>query len=141
MADQLDDAGDRARTVPLPTDEGEQVIAQTNVGAESSLGSGEWPSPKAPPTEPAPGTSPEGAQAASRRQQAPPQAPSPGSASQDDQQQDASSGGDRGPARTADADSHDESEGDRPPTFKQALAVDPLAAGAQATPRDDPGEL
>ena len=63
----------RAKSVALPIEEGDRVVAQQNVGAEGSAGSGEWPEPDAEPTGPSPGTTPEGAQAASRREQAPPQ--------------------------------------------------------------------
>ncbi len=118
---------DRARSVTLPSDDGEQVIAQQNVGPGSEDGSGEWPSPGAEPTGPAPGTTAEGAQAASRREQAPLRRPSAGSASQADQQQDGTTGGDRGPAR-----------GDDPPeSFEPALRVDPVAGGSQSAPDED----
>ncbi|MDQ3679697.1 MAG: hypothetical protein M3378_03975, partial [Actinomycetota bacterium] len=89
--------------------------------------SGEWPSPQAAPAGPAPGTTPEGAQAASRREQAPLQPPPGGSASQDEQQQDATGGGDRGPARNA---SPTES-------FNQVLGTDPVAGGSQSAPAGD----
>ena len=119
---------ERAKSVPLPTDDGEErVVAQQNAGPETEAGSGEWPSPQAAPSGPAPGTTPEGAQAASRRQQAPPQAPAATSASQGEQQQDASQGGDRGPART----------GAAPASFDEALHSDPVAGGSQAAPGDD----
>ena len=55
---------DVARSVPLPTDEGDVVIAQENQSAEVALGGGEWPSPKAPPAEPAPGVAPDREEAA-----------------------------------------------------------------------------
>lgn len=134
MADQAstsdqvsDEADDRARSVPLPADEGEQVITQQNVGPESEAGTGEWPSPQAPATGPAPGTTPEGSQAASRREQAPPQRPSADSASQGDQQQDASTGGDRGPARNTDP----------PESFERILHADPETGGSQSAPRGE----
>ena len=119
----------RARSVALPTDEGgQQVITQQNAGPESEGGGGEWPSPEAEPSGPAPGTTPEGAEAASRREQAPPQPPPAGaSASQDEQQQDATEGGDQGPARS----------GAPTGSFKQALRADPVAGGSQSAPADD----
>ena len=135
MADQTPTPGqagdevvdDRARSVPLPTDEGEQVVAQQNAGPEAEAGTDEWPSPQSPPTGPAPGTTPEGAQAASRRGQAPPQRPGAQSASQGDQQQDATAAGDRGPARL----------GDPPESFEEVLSADPVAGGSQSVPGDD----
>jgi len=72
MADEEGEVEKRARSVPLPTeDDGERVIAQQNAGPDPEAGGGEWPSPQAPATGPAPGTTPEGSQAASRRAQAP----------------------------------------------------------------------
>jgi hypothetical protein len=68
---QSEEIDTRAKSVPLPSEEGDRVVAQQNLGAEEAGGSGEWPSPHAAPTGPAPGTTPEGAQAASRRDQAP----------------------------------------------------------------------
>jgi hypothetical protein len=124
MSDRSDEVDDRARSVTLPTDEGEDVIAQQNVGPESEDGSGEWPSPVAEPAGPAPGTTPEGAQAASRREQAPLRRPSADSASQADQQQDASTAGDRGPAR----------RDDPPESFNEVLGADPVAGGSQSEP-------
>lgn len=44
----------RVETVPLPED-GDK-IAQEVTGAETVVGSGEWPSPSTPPTGPSPGT-------------------------------------------------------------------------------------
>ncbi len=126
MSDRSDEEDDRARSVTLPTEEGEQVIAQQNVGTGSE-GGGEWPSPQAEPTGPAPGTTPDGAQAASRRQQAPLRRPSPESASQGDQQQDATTAGDRGPAR-----------GDEPTeSFRETLRADPVAGGSQSAPGEE----
>lgn len=129
MTNEAGGAEKRARSVPLPTEDGaELVIAQQNAGPDSERGSGEWPSPQAPATGPAPGTTPEGSQAASRREQAPPQHPSPhASASQNDQQQDATDGGDRGPARS-----------DSPATsISEALDADPVAGGSQSVPGAD----
>ena len=74
MSDRSDEVDDRARSVPLPGEEGDYVVAQQNTGPSSEDGSGEWASPQSPPTGPAPGTTPEGAQAASRRSQARPAA-------------------------------------------------------------------
>ena len=119
----------RARSVALPDEDGgDQVIAQQNAGPEAQSGSGEWPSPAAEASGAAPGTTPEGAEAASRREQAPPQHPSPhATASQGDQKQDAAEGGDRGPART-----------DAPPTsISEALDADPLVGGSSSAPGDD----
>ena len=130
-------ADDRARSVALPTEDGEQVITQQNVGAEDVDGSGEWPSPGAEPTAPAPGTTPEGAQAASRREQAPPQPPPPGSASQGERLQDGRTAGDRGPARGADVPAEAEAEGGAPESFRQVLESDPVAGGSQAEPGVD----
>lgn len=127
MSDRSDEVDDRARSVAIPTDEGEQVIAQQNVGPGSEDGSGEWPSPGAEPTGPAPGTTPEGAQAASRRAQAPLRRSSEESSSQADQQQEARTAGDRGPAR---GDERSES-------FERALSVDPVAGGSQSAPGED----
>lgn len=129
MSDRSDEVDDRARSVALPADEGEHVIAQQNVGPESEDGSGEWPSPGAEPAGPAPGTTPEGAQAASRREQAPLRRQSADSASQADQQQDASTAGDRGPARRDDDDP--------PASFDEVLRADPVAGGSQAVPGED----
>ncbi len=55
---------DTVKSVPLPTEEGDVVVAQENQGAEVALGGGEWPSPKAPPTGPAPGVAPDRDEAA-----------------------------------------------------------------------------
>lgn len=127
MADEIEGVEKQARSVPLPTDEGDQrAIAQQNVGPDSESGCGEWPSPQTAPSGPSPGTTPEGAQAASRREQAPPRAPGAGSASAGDRLQDAGKGGDRGPART--------SEG--PASFNEVLGADPLAGGSQSAPGD-----
>lgn len=52
---QTDPHDDKVRTVPLPADGGERVIAQENQSAEVAIGGGEWPSPDEPPTGPAPG--------------------------------------------------------------------------------------
>jgi hypothetical protein len=119
----------RARSVSLPDEDGaERVVAQQNAGPEARSGSGEWPSPEAAASGPAPGTTPEGAEAASRREQAPPQHPPPeATASQGDQAQDATEGGDRGPART-----------EAPPTsISEALNADPLVGGSSSAPGDD----
>lgn len=73
MADEAGEVEKRARSVALPTEDGgERVIAQQNAGPDPEGGGGEWPSPRTPATGPAPGTTPEGSQAASRREQAPP---------------------------------------------------------------------
>ena len=128
---------DRARSVELPTEGGEQVIAQQNMGADEATGSGEWPSPGAAPTGPAPGTAPEEAEAASRREQAPPRPPPPGSASQDDRQQDGRTGGDAGPARAADLGTDGEGEAGTDESFNRVLDSDPVAGGSQAVPRDE----
>lgn len=128
MSDRSDEVDDRATSVPLPTEDGDQMIAQQNVGPESEEGSGEWPSTRREPTAPAPGITPEGTQAASRRDQSPPAPPSTGSASQPDQQQDASTAGDRGPAR---------SPSDRTESFKDALGADPISGGSQSAPAED----
>ncbi len=129
MTDDIDGVEKQAKSVALPTDEdGEQVIAQQNVGPESESGSGEWPSPQSASSGPSPGTTPEGAQAASRREQAPPRPrPGRGSVSQDAHQQGGGGGGDRGPARG--------SEG--PTSFNEALEADPLAGGSRSAPGDD----
>ncbi len=127
MSDRSDEADDRARSVVLPTEDGDQVVTQQNVGPESEEGGGEWPSLRAEPTGPAPGISPEEAQAASRRDQAPQGRPSTASSSQADLQQDASAAGDRGPARTT----------GRTEPFKDALGADPVAGGSQSAPADD----
>lgn len=129
MTDECQETEKRATSVPLPTEDGgERVLAQQNAGPESEGGSGEWPSPQTPATGPAPGTTPEGSQAASRREQAPPQHPSPhASATQDTQKQEATDEGDRGPARS-----------ERPPTsISQALDADPVASGSGSVPDDD----
>ena len=130
----------RTESVALPTEDeeegGEHVVAQQNVGPDPHRrGQGEWPSPQAEPTGPAPGTTPEGAQAASRRDQAGPQRPPAGSASQPHQQQDATTGGDRGPARGADLEGDDGGAG-RPEPFKDVLESDPVGGGSQAAPEE-----
>jgi hypothetical protein len=130
MAHESEGTEKQARSVALPTEEGgEEVIAQQNSGPESEGGSGEWPSPQAAPTGPAPGTTPEGAEAASRRDQAPPQHPPPGASASagQAQQQDATEAGDQGPART------DVSSA----TFKDVLDADPVASGSRSAPKDD----
>ena len=130
MTDETAGVEKQAKSVALPAEDGgEQVIAQQNAGPEAESGSGEWPSPATAATGPAPGTTPDGAQAASRRDQASPQQPSPeGSASQDDLRQDASEGGDRGAARTAGTDS---------PPIRDALSAEPVASGSSSVPDDD----
>lgn len=59
---------DKVRSVPLPGDEEDEdedvVIAQENQSAEVAAGGGEWPSPKAPSTGPAPGAEPDREEAA-----------------------------------------------------------------------------
>ncbi len=54
---QTDTRDDRVTSVPLPTNVGDgadRVIAQQNQSPEVAAGGGEWPSPHAPPTGPAP---------------------------------------------------------------------------------------
>ena len=46
----------KVRSVPLPVDDGEVVVAQENMGPEVARGGGEWPPPDVPPEGPAPGT-------------------------------------------------------------------------------------
>ena len=135
-AERPDQTDKRAESVALPTEEGEEVIAQQNVGPDPDRsGQGEWPSPRATPSGPAPGTTPEGAQAASRRDQAGPQRPPVGSASQPHQQQDATTGGDRGPARSADLEGDDGGAGP-PEPFKDVLESEPVGGGSQAAPEE-----
>ena len=55
---------DTVTSVPLPTNVGDgadKVIAQQNQNPEVAAGGGEWPSPEAPPSGPAPGTAKDGA--------------------------------------------------------------------------------
>jgi len=129
MTDETGEVDKRVTSVPLPTEDGgDAVIAQQNAGPESEDGGGEWPSPATPARGPAPGTTPEGSQDASRREQAPPQYPSPhASASQEARQQDSTDGANRGRARN-----------DPPPTtISEALRADPEAGGSSSAPVDD----
>lgn len=130
---------ERAQTVPLPGDDGDHVIGQQTVGAQAVIGGGEWPSPHAPPTGPAPGTADEGESAADRRAEAPPRRPPEGSASQPDRQQDGTGGGDRGAARHTDLAGDGEAEIDPPEGFKEVLEGDRVTGGSQSVPPDDPG--
>ena len=127
----------QVRTVDLPGEEGNEVVVQQNVGPDAEWGQGEWPSPTTEPTGPATGTTPEGAQAASRREQAAPQPPAAGSATQPDLQQDGTTGGDRGPARSSDVGIGPAGEVDPPASLRDALDADPQAGGSQATPHED----
>lgn len=55
---------DKVRSVPLPTEEGDVVVAQENLSPEVAAGGGEWPDPDTPPRGPAPGSAgPEGEEA------------------------------------------------------------------------------
>lgn len=53
--DQPDPHDDKVTNVPLPTEEGHEVIAQENMSPEVALGGGEWPPTDSPPRGPAPG--------------------------------------------------------------------------------------
>lgn len=53
MADQhRDPHDDKVESVPLPTEDGDEVIEQENMNPEVAVGGGEWPSPATPPTGP-----------------------------------------------------------------------------------------
>lgn len=135
MADQTTDPhDDKVRSVPLPSNSADAVdgvVEQENQNPEVALGGGEWPSPDAPPTGPAPGTAEEGPNR-ERPAGQPIAGPPPGSASEPGLQQDGRSAGDRGPARAGDAGlSGGEEPGEFPP-MKDALEADPVAAGSQA---------
>ena len=45
-----------AVTVPLETEEGEEMVIGQNAGGDSIRGGGEWPDPEAPSEPPAPGS-------------------------------------------------------------------------------------
>lgn len=64
MADtEPDPHQDKVRTVPLPTNVGDgadRVITQQNQNPGVVLGGGEWPSPRTPPSDAAPGPVPDG---------------------------------------------------------------------------------
>lgn len=141
MADHASDPDQKkTETVPLPGEEGTEMIAQQNASGESSTGGGEWPTPSAPPTGPAPGTTPEGEALAARRGEEPPKPPPAGSASQDDQRQDAGTGGDRGPARSADTASGAEAAVEPPAMFKEVLEADRVAGGSRSgEPEEEQG--
>lgn len=125
------------RSVPLPGEDGDEVIAQQNQSAEVAAGGGDRPSPTAPPTGPAPGTVDGGAEAARRRDDEPFRQPPAGTASQPHQQQDASAAGDRGPARSADTDADHGAEADQPSSLlKDALEADRVAGGSRSTAPD-----
>lgn len=47
---------DKVASVPLPTDDGDEVVLQENMSPEVGLGGGEWPPTGSPPRGPAPGT-------------------------------------------------------------------------------------
>jgi hypothetical protein len=61
--EEPDPHDDKVRSVPLPTEDGDVVVAQENMNPKVSMGGGEWPDPDSPPTGPAPGVAnPEGAE-------------------------------------------------------------------------------
>ena len=99
---------------------------QDNVGYDNMKGGGEWPSPDSPPEAPAPGVDEARRRAieAERGQGGP---TAGGSATTPDLQQDASSGGDRGPARRQSP----------PQTFRDVLKDDPLASGSRTFPEGE----
>lgn len=138
MADEdRDPKDDSVRSVPLPGEDGDEVIAQQNNSPEVAAGSGRSPSPTAPPTGPAPGTVDGGAEAAGRRADEAFRQPPPGTASQPDQQQDAARAGDRGPARSGYTEAGDEGEAEqRSPLLKDVLDADPLAGGSGSAAPD-----
>ncbi len=99
---------------------------QDNVGYDNMKGGGEWPSPDAPPEAPAPGSDEvrRAAIEAERRQGG---ATPLGSASTPYLQQDASSAGDRGPAR---ADKGSEN-------FRDVLEDEAVSAGSRTFPEGE----
>lgn len=132
MADEdRDPKGDSVRSVPLPGEDGDEVIAQQNMSPEVAAGGGYWPSPTAPPAGPSPGTVDDGAEAARRRAEEPFRQPPAGSSSQPDQQQDATTAGDRGPARSAYTEPGDEAD-QRTPMLKDVLDADPVTGGSRS---------
>jgi hypothetical protein len=55
--DDLDPLADEVQSAVLADEEGESyVVDQQNQNEEVARGSGEWPSPEAPPEPPAPGS-------------------------------------------------------------------------------------
>lgn len=140
MADeQRDPHDDKVRSVPLPGEGPDEVVAQENMSPQVGRGGGEWPSPAADPTGAAPGTAGDGP---GRRRRATGEAvegPPPGSASQPDLKQDATEGGDRGPARTGEAAPSAGHGAGEFPAMKDVLAVDPVAGGSRSAPADEDG--
>ena len=111
---QTDPHDDAVTSVPLPTNVGDgadRVIAQQNQNPEVATGGGEWPSPEAPPTGPAPGTA-DGAAASP-----------PGGAGS-------------GPDRRPESPAADDEDGSFPP-LREVLETDPVASGSQSVLDDD----
>jgi hypothetical protein len=112
---------------------GGEATERAPTATGTSGGSGEHPDPNAPPTGSA-GTAPGGTDAPQRRTGEPfedegTSSPQPAS------QQTGEVAGDRGPARSADMPDRDNQEATAPTRFKDVLdAVDPVTAGARATP-------
>ena len=107
---RTDSDDDLVTSVPLPTNVGDgadKVIAQQNQSPEVGAGGGEWPSPDAPPTGPAPGTA-------------------------GDAKQDTGPGPDRHP----DSPAAEDEDGAFPP-LREALEADPVPAGTQTGTRAD----
>jgi hypothetical protein len=79
--ERTDSNDDRVTSVPLPTNVGagaDKVVAQQNQSPEVAEGSGEWPSPDAPPTGPAPGTTTDASHAAGTGPERRPESPASG---------------------------------------------------------------
>ena len=114
-------------------DGSETVVAQDNVGYDNMKGGGEWPSPSAPPEAPAPGSDSVAREQIESQRSATDTMPA-GTATQAGAQQDASPGGDEGPARSSEAAGGNQDEISPPEHFADVLDRDPVAGGSRTLP-------
>jgi hypothetical protein len=110
---------------------------QPEAGVDNLQGGGEFPSPDAPPTGPAPGTDPQRRQEIEESRQGDPMDRS-GSSTADEVDQTGVERSGTGAARVTEAAVDDAGEATSPPHgYKEALERDPVLGGSGSAPRTE----